>query len=70
MKRVRGIRSLVKNARQAAQEIVEEYGERATTRVAELEEQARSKKGVVEFLYWKLVREYIRDTDKERQRNS
>ncbi|MBS4083230.1 MAG: hypothetical protein KGZ73_06745 [Rhizobiales bacterium] len=70
VERVRGIRAYVKNAKKAADEIVDQYGERAMTRVGELEDQALSKKGILEFFYWKLVREYVRDIEKARQKNS
>lgn len=66
VEKAQGIRSLVKNAKQAAQEIVDQYGDRAMTRVRELEDQALSNKGFLEFFYWKLVREYIRDVQKNR----
>jgi hypothetical protein len=64
VERARGIRALVKNAKQAAQEIVDQYGDSAMTRVGELERQARGNKKLLEFFYWKLVREYIREAQK------
>ena len=70
MERVRGIRAYVNNAKKAADEIVDQYGERAMARVAELEDQARNRRGILEFFYWKLVREYVRDIEKARQKNS
>ncbi len=70
VERARGIRALVKNAKQAASEIIDQYGDGAMTRVGELGDEARSKRGVVEFFYWKLVREYIRDAQKNRPKNS
>ena len=69
VEKARGIRGLVKNAKQAAQEIADQYGDRAMTRVGELEDQARGKKEILEFIYWKLVREYIRDIQKSRKSN-
>lgn len=62
--RARGIRAHVKNAKQAAEEIVDQYGESAMTRVGELERQARDNKKYLEFFYWKLVREYIKEVQK------
>lgn len=34
------------------------------TRVSELEDQALGNKKLLEFFYWKLVREYIRESKK------
>jgi hypothetical protein len=64
VERARGIRAYVKNAKKAAQEIVDQYGDRAIARVGELEDQARTKWDIMEFFYWKLVREYIREAQK------
>ena len=35
-------------------------------RVGELEEQTRSNKKILEYFYWKVVRAYIRDVQKNR----
>lgn len=64
MERARGIRRLVTNAKQAAKEIIDQYGENAMTRVGELQREALEKKGILEFFYWKLVGEYIRESQK------
>ena len=64
--KVRSIRALAKNAKRAAEEIVDQYGDRAMARVGELEEQTRSNKKILEYFYWKVVRAYIRDVQKNR----
>jgi hypothetical protein len=64
VKRVQGIRAQINNAKQAAEEIVDQYGDSAMTRVSELEDQALGNKKLLEFFYWKLVREYIRESKK------
>jgi hypothetical protein len=64
VEKVRGIRALAKNAKQAARELVDQHGDSAMTRVSELGDQARGSRKFTEYFYWKLVREYIREIQK------
>lgn len=49
------------NAKRAATEIIDVYGEGAQRRLSELESQAFKKRAIMEYFYWKLVGEYVRE---------
>jgi hypothetical protein len=64
VEKVQGVRALAKNAKQAAQELVDQYGDSAMASISELEDRARGSRKFLEYFYWKLVREHIREIQK------
>ncbi len=65
-RRIAGMRESLAVARRTADEMNQLYGNEVLEKLSELEASALERKAYREFLFWKLTKEYARETRKQK----
>lgn len=69
-RRIAGIRAELGTAKQTADEMLKIHGDGVWAKFVELERAAWRRSALTEFLFWKMTREYAREIQKNRDRNT